>query len=173
MRHLGWCCYAHISDGEAHLHMSLLSSVPGEMTALWSPQLISLSQTSAIWEVLAACNLRLLVQWQPFPAVWWAVRNSYIQTDLIFSPCTKYWHQWGWGIRILPLHCPAQYPHTQHIACGLPAVWLISGAHHTARWPCFHRTPLHQGLHTCFPVTAIHCLTYTFKLPLISLFTDE
>lgn len=64
------------------------------------PQLISLSQTSAIWQVPTAGNLRLLVQQWPFPGVRWAINNFYIQNDLISSLCTKYCHWQDWGRRI-------------------------------------------------------------------------
>lgn len=47
-------------------------------------QLISLSQTSTIREVPTACNLRLLVQWRPFPRAWWPINNFHIQTDPCF-----------------------------------------------------------------------------------------
>lgn len=43
-----------------------------------------LSQTSTLREVPTACNLRLLVQWQPFPRVQWAINNFHIQTDPYF-----------------------------------------------------------------------------------------
>lgn len=88
------------------------------------PQLISLSQTSAVWEVPAACNLRLLVQCRPFPGVRWATNNSYIQKDLISSLCTKYCHWQDWGRRIPPLCWPTRYPWMQQTAPCLSALQL-------------------------------------------------
>lgn len=102
------------------------------------PQLISLSQTSAIWEVPAACNLRLLVQWQPFPGGRWAINNFYIQKDLISSLCTKYCRWQDRGRRIPPLCWPTPRPWMHQTAPRLSALqlWrslLLQDGHSSAR----------------------------------------
>lgn len=122
-----------------------------------------------IWEVPTAGNLKLLVQCWPFPGVWWAINNFYIQKYFSSSWCTKHQCWQSWGRRIPPLCWPTPYPWMQQT----PGYQHSCDAPHFCRmddplpelaypgWSCYPggSTPTNQGFHTF----SSHCISQPGK----------